>query len=356
MGLNLSGDGIASMGVTRVFHSGDGLWIEADVKEAKGGTAGIVVTGGIHDIRSTMAKAVLLRLRSQPNADPKKLIQSARELVTSYSGHTPLVMPPTFASGWIDFRFERESTMDPTGLVDALAAHFAGIKIAKPAERIIDGRNLRKKQKETPASELLTLGRERTDIDAETFTPQQIDNIFNEIESDYGAFLRRTLNLLFARTETKRRLILGMHWEASYTGDEIKKSRTADLSLAAHRASRRVEHTVVDSPGVMGRILGKEPVSRKITELELTSEFESVRVLLVAGSYMEKARYDETGRIHSGGLKDIAIKSDGSTASGEQNTLVDQEIKPDTLSKLDSAVKDALVEFSKQCSITFGVR
>ena len=340
------------MGSPKVFHSSDGLWIEADVQETKGGRAGTVVTGGIHDIRSTAVKAILLRLRSQPDADPKKLTQSAREFVISFSGHSPLVMPPTFASGWIDFRFEGELAMDVNSLMDGLSAHFAGTEIAKSTEHVIDGRSLGKKQ--MPDSELLSLGRERADIDAEKFTSQQVANLFDEIESDYAEFLHQTLGLAFKRRETSRRFVLEAHWETSYAGNDVRKLRTADLSLAAHRASRRVEHMVDDSPGLMGRITGKKPTSRKVSELELTSDFDSVRVLLVAGSYMERAQSDIAGRILTGGMKDIAMKSAGSTAAGGQNVLVDLEIKPKTLSRLDSVVKDALAGLYRQSNVTYG--
>ena len=85
------------------------LWIEADAEEIRGEKAGIIITGGTRMIKLTAPRAVLLRLRSQPTAYSKKLIQSTREFVTSsFFNHSPFLMLPTFASGWMRFRFKGE--------------------------------------------------------------------------------------------------------------------------------------------------------------------------------------------------------------------------------------------------------
>lgn len=98
-------------------------------------------------------------------------------------------------------------------------------------------------------------------------------------------------------------------------------------------------------------MLAKKSATRKVSELESASEFDSVRVLLVTGSYMQKTQYDIAGGIPTGRMNDIAMKFDGSTALEGQNMLVDQELKPKILSRLDSIVKDALKSTSPLAGI-----
>jgi hypothetical protein len=64
------------------------------------------VTGGLHDYRSTTEEGFYLTVRGGPSKDAKKLIECIRSSIKSLTGNFPSVMPPTKASGVIEFVFD----------------------------------------------------------------------------------------------------------------------------------------------------------------------------------------------------------------------------------------------------------
>jgi hypothetical protein len=295
------------------------------------------VTGGLHDYRSTTEEGFYLTVRGGPSKDAKKLIECIRSSIKSLTGNFPSVMPPTKASGVIEFVFD--SGLSEAEIMNSIVSAISVTELG--LTRIWTGLS---------AQDLPAPRRHREKMAATSFTQGEFTTLLDEIEEDYGDVVKRITGKGFLRNDTS----LASHWSTRYDGPDILKEMTVDFTITGNRTRRRIEEQVEVQPGFLGRLFGKKPVPGTVVRYEETNEIKSIDVLLVSNFTVLTFFKKDVGRdFVTGGTVDYAARVGDMEGLDNRNVIMNEVITPHTLDLLDSTVRKALLAFQERANVTF---
>lgn len=336
---------------SKIFSSGDGLWIRVQCEETEGKPSETVLTGGLNDIRSGLPRALLLRVKSEESADPNKLTEVTRDFLAEKFGHPPLAMPPSLASGLIDFRLEGLHNLDLEETFDGLANIFSNIEIARSSDQTVIRSKL--------AQRLATLRRQRQNRDADSFSSAEVTALLNEIEEDYGELVKKLSGRSFVRDDSlisshwAAPTLLSLNWATRYIDEDIRKEATVDFSIVGKRAMQRIEERVEVPPSGLGRLLGRKASSTIPVRSERTDEM-NLQLSMVSNYLFKDHRTKHIGKVRSGGLHDFAQSIPDDTRTEERKVILAELITPRSLESLDIVMTKAMMAFERNTGWTFG--
>ncbi len=86
--------------------SADGLWVSLTMEHLERETYGLdFVSGGLHDFKNSSPERYRLTAKADPTIDPNTLISCLRAGIEDVCGVKPSVMPPSYASGLMEFEW-----------------------------------------------------------------------------------------------------------------------------------------------------------------------------------------------------------------------------------------------------------